>query len=165
MDPETRSSLRRKSRGYKTDSPALIHPSILVGSGEMLTSDFIIKWSITHVINCAHDDDSPTWFKLYFPNAYECIEADDTLETNILDWYPKFKNVMKKFLQDSQSKRIFVHCQRGINRSAFLATMFVCDVFGFDYKTTEHSVISQRYCAMTNPSFRNQVMSALKISV
>jgi hypothetical protein len=164
MDAEIRSSLRRKSRGYKNDSPALIHPSILVGSGEMLTSDFIIKWSITHVINCAHEDDSPTWFKLYFPNAYECIGADDTLDTNILEWYPRFNYVMKKFLQDRTSKRIFVHCQRGINRSAFLAAMYLCDVMKFDYKTVEHSLISQRQCAMTNPSFRTQVMDALKIS-
>jgi hypothetical protein len=165
MDPEIRSSFRRKSRGYKLDSPALIHPSILVGSGEMLTSNFVNKWDITHVINCAKDEDSPTWFKVQFPDAYECIGADDTLDTNILKWYPRFSYVLKKYIQDPQSKRIFVHCQCGINRSAFLATMFACDVMKFEYKVIEHSLISQRPCAMTNPSFRTQVMEALaKIS-
>jgi hypothetical protein len=41
MDPETRRSLRYSSQGYQKDPPALFHPNILVGAGEMLTPAFV----------------------------------------------------------------------------------------------------------------------------
>lgn len=165
MDPTIRRALRYKSRGYQRDAPALIHPNILVGAGEMLTPQFVQHWGITHVINCAQEQDSPTWFKQRYPDKYYCINAVDSLETNILGWYSDFKTVMKSFLQDPSSIKIFVHCQCGINRSAFLAVMYVCEVFGFSYENAEYSVISQRPCALTNTSFRQQVFYALSKDV
>ena len=162
MDPTVRYALRYKSRGYKKDSPALIHPNILVGSGEMLTQQFAEKHMITHVINCALEEDSPAWFKLQHEFNYACLSAVDSLNVNILEWYPAFKSILKQFLQDPTSRTVFVHCQCGINRSAFLALMYVCDVFGFPYDKTEMSIIQQRPCALTNNSFREQVSQALK---
>jgi hypothetical protein len=153
--------LRYSSRGYKADPPALIHPNILIGSGEMLTPKFAKKHMITHVINCAYEEDSPSWFKTDYPDRYHCIEADDSVNANILDWYPLFKTVLKYFLRDPECGTVFVHCQCGINRSAFLALMYVCDVFHFPYKNTEFSLIRQRPCALTNQAYRTQVSEAL----
>ena len=161
MEDTLRRSLRYKSKGYQHDLPALVHPNILVGAGEMLTPRFAAKHQITHVINCAQEADSPSWFKARYPAKYHCLDAVDALDVNILEWYPGFKAFMKLFLQDPDTKRIFVHCQCGINRSAFLALMFVCDVFKFPLPSTEHSIISQRPCALTNVSFRRQVFGAL----
>ena len=154
-------SFRYHSKGYRKDPPALFHPMILVGAGEMLTPDFVKKHDITHVINCAQESDSPSWFKEQFPANYYCINAIDSLQVDILKWYPTFKAVMQTSLQEPTSKKIFVHCQCGINRSAFLALMYVCDVFHFSLSSTEMSVIRQRPCAMTNTSFRRQVFEAL----
>jgi len=161
MDPEIRRSLRYSSRGYLVDPPALFHPHILVGAGEMLTPAFVKKYEITHVINCAEESDSPSWFKEKNPDKYYCINAVDALHVNIMKWYPEFKAILKIYLQDSSSKKIFVHCQCGINRSAFLSLMYVCDVFKFPFAETEMSVIKQRPCMMTNTSFRQQVFYAL----
>lgn len=158
---EIRRSLRYSSRGYLVDPPALFHPNILVGAGGMLTTSFVKKYEITHVINCAQDTDSPSWFKEKHPDKYYCINAVDSLHVDILKWYPEFKAILKLYLQDPTSKKIFVHCQCGINRSAFLALMYVCDVFKFPVAGTELSVLRQRPCMMTNTSFRQQVFGAL----
>lgn len=161
MDPEIRRSLRYSSRGYIVDPPALFHPYILVGAGEMLTLAFVKKYEITHVINCAEESDSPSWFKEENPDKYYCINAVDSLHVNILKWYPEFKAILKHYMQDPTSRKIFVHCQCGINRSAFLALMYVCDVFKFPFAGTELSVMKQRPCMMSNSSFRQQVFFAL----
>jgi protein-tyrosine phosphatase len=133
----------------------------LVGAGEMLTPAFVKKYEITHVINCAEEVVSPTWFKAANPDKYYCINAVDDLHANILKWYTEFKAILRLYLQDPTSKKIFVHCQCGINRSAFLALMYVCDVFKFPLEMTELSVLKQRPCMMTNTSFRQQVFYAL----
>jgi len=161
MDPTIRQALRYNSKGYQRDPPALFHPNILVGAGEMLTPKFSQDWGITHVINCAEEQDSPSWFKLTNPDKYYCINAVDSLDVNILSWYQEFKAVMKQFLQDPTSMKVFVHCQCGINRSAFLAMMYVCEVFKYPLERTEFSVIRQRPCCLTNSSFRQQVFYAL----
>jgi len=161
MNDETRRSLYYSSRGYNVDPPALIHPNILIGSGEMLTPAFMKKYEITHVINCAQESDSPSWFKEEHPKNYYCIDAIDSPHENILKWYPKFKAILKLYLQDPSSKKIYVHCQRGINRSVFLSLMYVCQVFKFPFTKTEFSIMRQRPCAMTNMIFRQQVFEAL----
>ena len=165
MDPTIRRSLRYSSRGYLVDPPALFHPYILVGAGGMLTPEFVKKYEITHVINCAGDSDSPSWFKEKFPGKYFCINAIDDLHVNILKWYPEFKAALKHCLQQTDSRKVFVHCQCGINRSAFLALMYVCDVFKFPFASTELAVLRQRPCMMTNTSFRLQVFNALSKDV
>jgi hypothetical protein len=165
MDPTIARSLRYSSKGYKNDPPARIHPNILVGSGEMLTESFVKKYGITHVINCASEADSPNWFKGSNPDKYYCLNAEDSLHVKILKWYPDFKAILKQFMQSVESKTVFVHCQCGINRSMFLALMYVCDVFKFPFPETELSVMKQRPCSMTNYVFRQQVFEALSKDV
>ena len=147
-----------------TQPPAWFYSRILVGAGEMLTPSFCNKYNITHVINCAFPGDSPRWFRDRYMSRYACIGALDTPNHNILDWYPGFEETLTDFLRQGDGT-IFVHCQCGINRSAFLAVMYVCEVFGFSYENAEYSVISQRPCALTNTSFRQQVFYALSKDV
>ena len=153
--------IRNRSRGYKIDPPALIHSMILIGAGEMLTPSFKKQWDITHVINCAEDEMCPTWFKELHSDNYCCIAAIDSIDVNILFWYPKFRDVLQKFMRDVNCKRVFIHCQCGINRSAFLALMFVCDILGYNIQSAERAIIQARPCALTNPAFRVQILSAL----
>ena len=152
--------IRSRSRGYKLDPPVLIHPLMLIGAGEMLTPDFQKKWNISHVLNCAEDEMCPTWFKKSFPDNYYCLNSVDSLSVNILTWYPKFKEIVQNFLRNNCS-RIFIHCQCGINRSAFLTLMFVCDVLGYNITCAERAIIDTRPCALTNPAFRKQIQDAL----
>jgi hypothetical protein len=165
MDPTIIRSLRYSSHGYQIDPPARIHPNILIGAGEMLTPRFVKQYGITHVINCAQEKDSPSWFKLAHTDRYHCIDAKDTLDSNILKWYPEFKQTMKYFLQNLLCGTVFVHCQCGINRSAFLALMFVCDAFHYPHDNTVISILKQRPCALTNPSFQRQVADAVNNKV
>ena len=145
------------SRGYLVDSPAVVHPSIIVSAGPHLTEEFKAKYQITHVINCAFDKDSPEWFRNRYPNQYACINAEDDINGNILIWYPKFRDTLNSFLKDPTCRRVFVHCQCGINRSVFLALAYACDIFKCDYQTLYKSILRQRPCAMTNPTYDKQI--------
>jgi hypothetical protein len=150
-------SYRRRSRGWEKDGPAYVHPRILFGSGLMLTPAFTQKHSITHVINCAYDPDSPEWFKLSNPTKYKCLEAEDSITANIFNWYSKFEHTMNLFINDPSCKTIYIHCQCGINRSGYLTLVYACKKLKFDFKNTFKSILQQRPCAFTNPAYRKQV--------
>jgi len=154
-------SLRINSQGYKKDSCAFFHPCILVGAGEFLTPEFIKKDNITHVINCSFDEYSPSWYREQYPFNYVCIEAYDGENVNILDWYPKFRYFLNKYLSEPLSEVVYVHCQLGINRSGFLALTYVCKELGFDIEKMEESVMSQRPCILQNNEFRKQIYEFL----
>jgi len=141
---------------YLQQTPAWFSSRILVGAGEMLTTTFRSKNKITHVINCAFPDDSPFWFRNAYPNNYLVLNAFDSANVNILDWYPKFEEVLTAFLRDPGLGTVFVHCQCGINRSAFLALTYVTTHYGWNYEQTFALLKRQRPCMFTNPVFRKQ---------
>ena len=150
------------SRGWQVDPPARIHTNILFGPGMYLNPGFVRAHNITHVVNCAFDKDSPTWFRAKYPSNYECIEALDSQDENIMKWYPKFEQTMNTFLRSPGSHNIYVHCQCGINRSGFLALMFVCKKFGYPVDLMTTAILKQRPCALTNPEYKRQVKSHLE---
>jgi len=141
---------------YLQQPPAWFYPRILVGAGDMLSQSFLRKYNITHVINCAFPEDSPVWFKNTFPDRYVCLSAHDTSQSNILDWYPIFEERLTSFLRAPGSGTIFVHCQCGINRSAFLSLTYVTKHYGLPYETTYAALKRQRPCMFTNSVFRKQ---------
>ena len=140
---------------YMTQPPAWFYSRILVGAGEMLTPAFCNKYNITHVINCAFPVDSPRWWRERFASRYACMSAFDTAAHNILDWYPKFEQTLTDFLRQGDGT-VFVHCQCGINRSAFLALTYVTTHFGLDYAKTYDALKKQRPCMFSNGVFRKQ---------
>ena len=149
---------RRRSIGWISDPPAFIHPRILFGSGgSTLTPQFAKNYNITHVINCGFQDDSPEWFKTAFPSKYACMEALDAIDANILQWYPAFEETLRKFLSEHESKNVYIHCQCGINRSGFLSLLFACVRLKYDCNEVIKSILTQRPCALTNPSYLKQV--------
>lgn len=141
---------------YMVESPAWFYPRILVGAGEMLTLSFIRKYGITHVINCAYPEHSPNWFKKSFPDRYVCLNAEDSLTSNILDWYPKFEETLTSFLREPGSNTVFIHCKCGINRSAFLTLTYVTSHYRLPYESMFITMKRQRPCMFTNPVFRKQ---------
>jgi len=150
--------MRRRSKGWTVDPPATIHPRILFGPGCYLDKPgFIEKYNISHVINCAFDTDCPVSFRKKFPDKYVCLDAIDSLNANILDWYPRFEATMQMFLQDPQCRNVYVHCQCGINRSGFLSVAYACKKLRFPYQDVVKSIMFQRPCALTNPTYRQQV--------
>jgi hypothetical protein len=155
-------SYRHSTRGWMLDPPARIHVSVIIGAGFMVTPTFIKKNNITHVINCAQDIDSPEWFRTHNPDKYACINAYDSKDVNITDWYPKFEYWMNKFLKDESSKVVFVHCQCGINRSAFLTLLYCVKNFGYEYESTAKSILAQRSCALANVVFQDQLINYIK---
>lgn len=151
------STYRRRSKGWQKDPVAYIHPRILFGAGMYINTTFNRLHKITHVINCASDEDSPEWFRNKYPNNYKCLNAVDTLSANILDWYTEFEKTIHTFLRDPTCVNIYVHCQCGINRSGFLCLAFMNKRLGIDYWYGVKSILSQRPCALTNPSYQRQV--------
>ena len=122
----------------------------------MLSPSFSRRHNITHVINCAFPDDSPQWFQRAYPTRYVCLSAQDSAAVNILNWYPKFDETLTAFLRDPKCGTVFVHCQCGINRSAFLTLTYVTKHYGLKYDTILASLKRQRPCMFTNPVFRMQ---------
>lgn len=153
---------RRNSRGYILDPPAKIHPRILFGHGMALTPYFANKYDITHVINCAFDEHSPFWFRDSCPNNYICLQAEDALDRNIIDWYPKFEENMDKFLKDSSCQTVYVHCQAGINRSGFLTLLYGCLHLGLSFEVLVKAILIQRPCALTNKHYYHLVKDYVK---
>ncbi len=138
--------------------PAYFHMRILVGPGAILTPRFAAARGITHVINCAYDNDSPEWFRSAYPSRYICLNAHDTHQHNILDWYPLFEAYLHTFLRQGNGV-VYVHCQAGMNRSGFLALAYICKNFHMEIEQTIYALQRQRPCLFQNPIYRNQVKS------
>ena len=141
---------------YLRQPPVYFHTRILVGPGAILTPRFAVERGITHVINCAYPEDSPEWFRRQYPHRYACMEAPDSLHANILEWFPMFEAVMHSFLRDGMGT-VYVHCQAGVNRSAYLALTYVCKNFHMDLDGLFATVKRHRPCMFQNPIYRNQV--------
>jgi len=155
-------SFRRRSKGWQNDPPAKLHTNIMFGPGMYLTPGFVKHHNITHVINCAFDKDSPFWFREKNPEKYMCLEALDSHEEDIRKWYPKFEETINGYLRDSNLGNIYIHCQCGINRSGFLALLFVCKKFNYSFKLATDSILKQRPCALTNSTYKEQVIEYIK---
>jgi len=149
--------LNKGRRGWANEPPAKIHPRILFGPGIYLSPGFARMHNITHVINCAFDKDSPSWFREKYPQNYICLEAIDSLSEDIMKWYPLFEETINKYLEEPFSRTIYIHCQCGINRSGFMALLFACKKFGFPFETLRRIILKQRPCALSNKSFEKQV--------
>ncbi len=141
---------------YLKDPPAWFHTRVLVGAGAMLTPRFATNRGITHVINCAFEQDSPEWFRTAYPDKYACMNAYDTYEHKILDWYPKFEETMKRFLREGDGV-VYVHCLAGMNRSGFLALTYICKNFGMNFDASIFVLKRQRPCLFQNLVYMNQV--------
>jgi Dual specificity phosphatase, catalytic domain len=151
------SRFRRNSKGWEQDPPAYVHSRILFGSGPALTPEFVKQHNITHVINCAFNIDSPSWFQEQFPSNYKCLNAVDSPMANILDWYIDFERTMHEFLRSDGSGNVYVHCQCGMNRSGFLVLAFACRRLNMTFDRAVVNILSQRPCALTNPVYFQQV--------
>lgn len=146
---------------YLRQPPAYFHTRILVGPGALLTPKFAYERGITHVVNCAFPDSSPAWFRTRYPDHYVCLNAIDSPDHFILDWYPAFEQALVTFLRSPQGGVVYVHCQAGINRSAFLALTYVCARFHMDGETMLEAFQRQRPCMFQNTVYRGQVLSFL----
>jgi protein-tyrosine phosphatase len=149
--------LIKPRKGWAVEPPAKIHPRILFGPGIYLSPGFVKMHKITHVINCAFDKDSPSWFRQKNPQNYICLEAIDSLSEDIMKWYPLFEETINKYLEDPDCEKIYVHCQCGMNRSGFMVLLFACKKFGFPFETVRRVILNQRPCALTNKTFEKQV--------
>jgi hypothetical protein len=141
---------------YIRQPAAYFHTRILVGPGAFLTPAFANERNITHVINCAFDGDSPKWWRNVHSNRYMCMNAIDSPFHNILNWYPKFEETMKRFLREGNGV-VYVHCQAGMNRSASLALAYVVKNFHQPFHPFKMAVLRQRPCMFQNVVFMNQV--------
>jgi hypothetical protein len=160
MDPFAK--YRKNSRGPAVDPPARVHPKIMFGPGFYLTNQFITRHKITHVINCADDSVVPSSVRQYLGNNYVSLNAIDSFDVNITDWYPEFEYSMNQFLRDSDSEVVYVNCHMGMNRSGFLTTLYACMKFGYPYEAITKAILLQRPCSLMNPIFHEQVQTYIK---
>jgi len=154
---------RRRSRGFVHDPVANAFPRIWIGDGGRLSPSFMSAFNITHIINCADESACPSNIKTNIdPKRYTCLGALDSLHVNIFKWYPMFKSAMDAYLRDPACKGVYVHCQAGMNRSAFLAAAYIIRTFGVSFSDCIQRIVSQRPCVMTNPAFQVQLIDFVK---
>lgn len=148
---------KRNSRGWDKDPPAIIHPRIWFGSSRIPDEPYI-----THVINCAEEEFNSEFFRLYYPENTVCLGAHDNIKEDITKYYPAFEDAMHKFLSDPNCRIVYVHCECGINRSGFLILIYMCLKLGLTLEEAVRAIQIQRPCALTNPSFKKQVIDYIK---
>jgi hypothetical protein len=153
---------RRNSRGWRDDALAILHPRIILGSAKDVDVRTLSKYNITHIVNCAGSESSSSWFIHNWPERYVCINAIDDENEDIINWYPPFEQSMNTFLSSKDSGAIYVHCQCGINRSAFLLLIYMCLKFGYTIEAVAKNILLQRPCCFTNVSFRRQAIQYIK---
>ena len=90
------------------------------------------------------------------PDRYAVLNAIDSLQHNILDWYPMFEDILRRFLRQENGV-IYVHCHAGMNRSASLALAYVCKNYSLPFDPVVTAVRHQRPCILQNPVFMTQV--------
>jgi hypothetical protein len=151
------SAFRKLSRGILVDPPARLHPNILFGAGAMLTPEFIERHKITHIINCAFPQDCPEWVQKQYEDKYVCLQALDSMNVDITNWYPKFEFFMNQFLKEPNCCSVYVHCQAGVNRSGFLTILYCCMKLGYGLIPTCKAAVIQRPCCLKNYVFFQQV--------
>ena len=139
-----------------------MHPRIFLGSANTVDLFTFNNFNITHAINCAESDWNSKWFKNENPDKYVCMEAEDSATFDITTVYPLFESTMNKFLADPECRNIYVHCQCGINRSAFLLLMYMCIKFRFKIDVVAKNILLQRPCCFENLNFRKQVEEYIK---
>ncbi len=152
----------RVSRGWRIDPIAKVHPRIYLGSAEHVDMITFQSLGITHAVNCAEDMWSARWLKHKHPERYVCIGAEDSETFNIMSVYPKFEKTMNEFLADPSCHSIFVHCQCGINRSAFLLLVYIYKKFNYAMNIGIKHILLQRPCCFRNTAFRKQVTDYIK---
>ena len=146
----------RNSKGWRLDGNARIHFRIELGSSHRIIP------TATHVVNCAEDSVGSPEFKAMYPTRYACIGAIDSVQEDITKWYPAFEKVMNQFLADPECKNVYVHCECGINRSAFLTLIYMCIKFGYLPETVIKNMAIQRPCVFTNIAYRVQAIEYIK---
>ena len=150
---------RNRSRGPVYDPIASVFDRILLGPGLHMTPRFMTIYSVTHIVNCADEEACPLWARSFLKERYSCMNAQDTLETDIIrDFYPKFEETMDRYLRDPRCRKVYVHCQAGMNRSAALAIAYVHRRFGIPMMKLIESTVRQRPCILTNTSFQRQLV-------
>jgi hypothetical protein len=152
----------RNSKGWKEDNLAMAHPRIILGPAHAVTPSVIRDNNISHIVNCADNVIGSEWFKAEYPTRYDYIGAIDGYDQDITKWYPKFEETMNRFLADPDCSRIYVHCECGINRSAFLTMIYMCIKFGYPISMVITSMTQQRPCVLRNPTFREQAIEYIK---
>ena len=153
---------RRNSRGWQHDPLARVHSRIVLGPSTKTYVEPKPPYTVTHMVNCAEDKFGNILFKAKWPQKYACIGAIDSEQEDITKWYPEFEKKMNEFMADPSCEVIYVHCQCGINRSAFLTLMYLCIKFGYAPETIGKSMIMQRPCVFTNKAFMAQSIEYIK---
>lgn len=153
-------SQRRRSKGFMLDPIANPCYRVLLGNCERMTPEFIKEKHITHVINCAEDLFAPEHVKI--PGRYVCMNARDTLTTQIFLHYPQFSETLKTFLKDPECENVYVHCQAGMNRSAFLVCAWLVMELDMSPIDAISRIVEERPCVMTNLAFLQQLFEFAK---
>lgn len=96
----------------------------------------------------------PNYFYNFPPEQRLHIPIEDTISASVLPHVPQFITFMEKH----KDKRIYVHCQMGISRSATFVIIYLIYKYpGYKCDDTINFVKMRRYIVQPNPKFLNEI--------
>lgn len=127
------------------DKPRLFMGSELIAKDK----DILLKNGITHVLNC-----SGTESPCFFPNLfrYKVIAMQDAPH---MDYRPSFFVEVVSFIEEAwrEGGRVFVHCRKGVSRSATVLIAFLMFKNNWSYEQAAKQVKKCRPTSQPNAGF------------
>lgn len=138
------------------DSYNEVYPGIIIGNGDYAKNKEELKRvGITHVVNCAKGtgpgliDTNASFFK-DVAIQFLGLQAKDILTYDISKHFEKAANFIDQAL--SRGGKVFVHCNKGISRSATVVLAFLMMKRGMNFMAAVKAVRAKRE-VMPNDGF------------
>ncbi|XP_061197327.1 dual specificity protein phosphatase 3-like [Saccostrea echinata] len=142
------------------DSYNEVYPGIIIANGDYARNKEELKRiGITHVVNCAKGlkygqfDTSPSYFK-DAGIRFLGIQANDVITFDMSKHFEKAANFIDEAL--AKGGKVFVHCNKGISRSASIVLAFLMIKRGMNFMTAVRTVRSKRE-VLPNDGFLKQL--------
>eukprot|EP01006_Ploeotia_vitrea_P066796 TRINITY_DN95739_c0_g1_i1.p1 TRINITY_DN95739_c0_g1~~TRINITY_DN95739_c0_g1_i1.p1 ORF type:complete len:203 (+),score=18.72 TRINITY_DN95739_c0_g1_i1:26-610(+) len=121
--------------------------------------EFIRKNGITHILNCAGEEQCKLT-KLVENVQYHVIDAEDDEEYNMLQHYDEAEQFITSGIQ--AGGKVVVHCGAGVNRSVTLCVAYMVAHEGVNLMDAIIPIRHQRRIILLNPAFRRQLVNFAK---
>lgn len=147
-----------ESLTHKADSMQEVLDNIYMGSAVAAKKlDLLKKNGITHIIAIGWN------LEKYFPDQFTYLlinKVEDGPECNILNYFQSAHAFMDECLLKQPSGKMFVHCHKGLSRSATVVISYEMKRRRSNYQTVLSKIRQSRSFIMPNIGFQGLVHSA-----
>uniref|UniRef100_A0A3B3BZ26 Serine/threonine/tyrosine interacting protein n=1 Tax=Oryzias melastigma TaxID=30732 RepID=A0A3B3BZ26_ORYME len=113
---------------------------------------------ITHIV-CVRQDIEANFIKPNFPHTFRYLVLDiaDNPVENIIRYFPMVSHIFFFLILLKLKRKVLVHGNAGISRSAALVIAYLMETFGMKYRDAFTHVQERRFCINPNVGFVHQL--------